>query len=217
MKKASLILVFIAIAEIVMGYVLYRNLSKLKTSTPQNVVDESAKKRMETEKKWIDSRVKHINESRSREIVSENIKISSNTKVTDTDGKQVDLKSITITGAKLVLRHLNDKCDDCRTKIFAATKMLLDSIGSENIVLFANLENYRDLLITKNRENFKFDCYNIKKYDLGLEMEKNSKLYVFVLDKDLTTKFCYYPDDTDNTTDSTYYASVIRWFKQNKK
>jgi hypothetical protein len=145
-------------------------------------------------------------------VISENIILE------DEKGKKIPLKGIYKNKTILVLRYSELNCQECVNKQVKALKDFAKEVGEDNILLIASYRERRNLYLFKRMNQIHFNVYNIKEDGLGMNLEKLSIPYFFVLDHNNIASLVFIPTKEFESLLKSYLSVIKnRYFKNIKK
>lgn len=155
---------------------------------------------------------KHISFLRNlNDKTSENLLLD-NFSIITTKKSSIKLKTI-INKPKLIYRFSNFSCNPCVENDFKILDTLSTVIGSEQIIIIANFENIKDLIIYKNNKKLPYKYYNYNSIiDLPIEKKLiNHSPFFLILDEQLRVKFAL-TSNPSQSINNLHFKQVIEYF-----
>lgn len=134
------------------------------------------------------------------------IQIKKNNLLKDINGVEFPLNKM-LKSKKIVFRYSELHCDACVDVQIKSLKKYKEKIGSTNILILADYDNIKNLILFKRLNSIKLPVYKLSE-KLNIELEKQNVPYFFVLDTNFVAKDFFIPiKEIENYTDN--YLEII--------
>lgn len=134
------------------------------------------------------------------------------------DGDSVDIEHVVNNQDKFVIRFNDVGCSSCIedfTNQIPNLHKLIEKLGDNNVVLFLNTKNPRDLLVFKRQFNLKCGLFALDVGALPLPMESGEDIvtyYYFVINQNYRTTECFVSIKELIERTQLYFDSIVKRF-----
>lgn len=118
-----------------------------------------------------------------------------------------DLIANNDSSSKMIIRYSALACDACLYEELKVLEDFFNRIGIENVIILASNHNVRSLKVRKSTLSVDLAIFQIEETGIPFE-EKNSSLFVFLLDKDFIVKDFFIPEKTLPELSKNYYSII---------
>ena len=137
------------------------------------------------------------------------------------DGDSVDLEHVVNAQDKFVIRFNDIGCSSCIedfTNQIPNLNKLIENLGSNNVVLFLNTKNPRDLLVFKRQFNLKCNLFALDVGNLPLSMESEEDIvtyYYFIINQNYRATECFVSVKELIERTQLYFDAIVKRFEIN--
>lgn len=193
---------------VIFNFVLFFKLSTADTKGRMNIEEElkSDSIRLSLTKYYHTNNVENS-------LLNNNIRLDKRLKLTGIDNIDINLKTLIVSGPKLIVRSNETGCSACIENELKKIEKFGKIIGDTNIIVITTHSNIRKSIVFKQTNNITFKILTCR--DLGLPFEKISqKPFLFMLDSNFTTQSFFIPEMSEAEVSQAYYAAIYkRYFK----
>ncbi len=144
------------------------------------------------------------------EFYSNNVLLKSNLIIENENYNDTILQEILNGKTRLIFRITDNvsSCYDCKKKILDRLDNLSKVIGFEDIIILGKYTRMRDLILLKEREQFKFNVYNYNQ-KLNINADRNENFeYLFIIDENFETKYTFIVTKATNEKMEEYFKKI---------
>lgn len=146
-------------------------------------------------------------------LKNNNTLIKNDLEIIDEKGKSFLLKDI-LPFPKLIFRYSELHCDVCVDQQIKTLKLFKEKIGSDNIIVLANYELLKNLILFKRLNALDIPVYKLSGR-MNLELEENDTPYFFILDKNNVANDFFIPiKEINNYTYRYLNVMFEKYFKK---
>ena len=150
--------------------------------------------------------------STAQQLALEGFSIPDSVTLTDISGKHVSLSEVIGTNKKLIFRMAETHCEECVLQQWDMLINLANKIGADDIQVWADFANPRDLKFYAQTHKLPFQVYQLTSGRFSLPVEQFHIPYLFVISPKLDTNKLFFPRKETPGLSSEYYSIIAQLF-----
>lgn len=155
----------------------------------------------------------------NNQLRSNNIYLNKKLKLLTINGDSVELEHVINTQDKFVIRFNDVGCSSCIedfTNQIPNLHKLIEKLGDNNVIVFLNTKNPRNILAFKRQFNLNCNIFALDVGALPLPMESEDDIvtyYYFVIDKNCRTTECFVSIKELVERTILYFKSIVKRYE----